>query len=210
MQKNEVAKTIGFVDRAMNYALECHRKVNQTYDGHPYEYHLKMVNDVFHEYKSLIPVKDRDRVEAALWLHDVIEDTGVTYNDVVKATDHFVADIVYALTNNKGKNRKQRANSNYYRGIRVVEYADFAKMCDRLANVRNSYETRSSMLKVYRREHDNFMYQLFNNKYYGLIYDINKYLDDNSYQVYMFSLRYSLNRMLDKPVLYLIEKLSSI
>jgi (p)ppGpp synthase/HD superfamily hydrolase len=202
--------TLDLVSTAKDYAIKCHSKVNQTYDGHPYEFHLQMVNDVYHMFKYLTPEEDQPIVEAALWLHDVIEDTGVTYNDVAKVTNHRVANIVYALTNNKGKNRKQRANKNYYRGIRVVKYARFAKMCDRLANIMHSSNTNSSMLKVYRNEQANFVKELYSLDYFFIFETIHNHLCIDGKFAYRLSTSNEINRMIDKPVLYLIEKLSSL
>ncbi|MEK6884240.1 MAG: phosphohydrolase, partial [Nanoarchaeota archaeon] len=71
-----------------------------------------------------------------------------------------VADIVYAVSNEKGKNRKQRANDKYYEGIRRTPFATFVKLCDRLANVTYSLDTNSKMFSVYQQEHDDFIKQL--------------------------------------------------
>jgi len=54
----------------------------------------------------------------ACWGHDLIEDCRVSYNDVKDALGQEAADIIYAVTNEKGKNRKERANDKYYEGIR--------------------------------------------------------------------------------------------
>ena len=37
------------------------------------------------------------------------------------------AEIVYALTNDKGRTRKERAGEHYYAGIRETPYAPFVK-----------------------------------------------------------------------------------
>ena len=73
-----------------------------------------------------------------------------------------IADIVYACTNEKGKNRDERANDKYYEGIRTTSYAPFIKLCDRLANVRYStlFDVNSKMAKVYKKEHEHFINQL--------------------------------------------------
>ena len=65
----------------------------------------------------------------------------MTYNDIVKFIDDFrvgslvlpeeikrkleeqVPEIVYALTNEKGRNRKERANETYYKGIRDTRFS---------------------------------------------------------------------------------------
>lgn len=126
----------------------------------------------------------------AALLHDTIEDARLTYNDVKrlvsshnsfhftdydKEEDHTyhhilmineedVADIVYAVTNEKGKNRSERANDKYYQGIRENKLAVIVKICDRLANVLYSKMMGSRMLDVYKKEHEHFINSVIEDK----------------------------------------------
>ncbi len=68
-----------------------------------------------------------------------------------------VAEIVYACTNEKGRNRKERQNFKYYKGIRDTKYAPYIKACDRLANIEYSKETKSKLYEMYRRELKDFL-----------------------------------------------------
>ena len=124
-----------------------------------------MVVDVANKFIHLIPEKDRDIVLSSAWCHDVIEDTRQTYNDVKNATSLEVAEIVYALTNEKGKTRKERANEKYYNGIRNTPYATFVKLCDRIANIQYSMSQRSRMLEMYRKETPDFINTLYDERY---------------------------------------------
>lgn len=124
-----------------------------------------MVVDVANKFIHLIPEKDRDIVLSSAWCHDVIEDTRQTYNDVKNATSLEVAEIVYALTNEKGKTRKERANEKYYNGIRNTPYATFVKLCDRIANIQYSMSQRSRMLEMYRKETPEFINTLYDERY---------------------------------------------
>ena len=102
----------------------------------------------------------------ATWGHDLIEDTRVSYNDVMNHLGQEAADIVYAVTNEKGKNRKERGGVKYYEGIRQTPGAVFVKLCDRIANVQYSKMTGSRMFEMYRKENDEFVTRLgypFNN-----------------------------------------------
>ena len=92
----------------------------------------------------------------ACWGHDLIEDTRVSYNDVKDHLGQEAADIIYALTNEKGKNRKERANDKYYEGIRNTKGAVFVKLCDRIANVQYSKMTGSRMFEMYKKENESF------------------------------------------------------
>jgi (p)ppGpp synthase/HD superfamily hydrolase len=163
----------------IDWILEQHRNTNHMYDGYiPYEYHLKMVNKVSNDFKHLLDdTKDyytgepyrgprRDQVTLqdacliAAWSHDVIEDCRVSYNDVKNHLGQDAADIIYAVTNEKGKNRKERANDKYYEGIRNTPGAVFVKLCDRIANVQYSKMTGSRMFEMYKKENDDFIVQL--------------------------------------------------
>lgn len=169
---------IEFVEKARDFAIKHHEETNHLYDGKPYRFHLEMVFAFALKYIYLIPVKYRHIVLAAIWLHDTIEDCRLTYNDIKKATNYQVAEIVYALSNEKGKTRAERANSKYYKGIRTIIYAVFAKLADRLGNGKYSYEksigqiTAGSMFDKYGAENDKFIWSLIKPEWY----EIHQYL----------------------------------
>lgn len=143
------------------FAIQAHAKVNQEYDGFPYSVHLCMVFNQAMQFISHIPKHRRDDVLNAVWLHDTIEDCRLTYNDILKISNREVAELVYALSNEKGRNRTERANEKYYKGIRETEFATFIKLCDRLANIIYSRETGSRMFDVYKQENEGFLKHLF-------------------------------------------------
>ncbi len=161
-------------EKARVYAIEKHRDTNHGYDQYPYEFHLQMVVNAAEKFIHLIPEEDQQNVLAGCWVHDVIEDARETYNDVKKALNEDIAELAYALTNNKGKTRSERAGERYYNGIRNTPYATFIKLCDRIANVTHSKNTRSRMLGVYREENPKFIEKLQDEKYVEVI----QYLDE--------------------------------
>lgn len=79
--------------------------------------------------------------------------------EIKRKLEEQVPEIVYALTNEKGRNRKERANETYYKGIRDTRFASFIKMCDRLANIQYTmmFVFANRMLEVYRREYPEFI-----------------------------------------------------
>lgn len=126
----------------------------------------------------------RSVIYSGCWCHDLIEDARINYNDIftvvklyimnsLKYTDadksaRQVADIVYAVTNEKGKNRHERESDKYFEGIRNTEHATFVKLCDLLANIEYSKMTawkNSGKLEMYRKEHARFKEQLYSDKY---------------------------------------------
>lgn len=162
------------------YAIEAHQNTNHLYDDKPYSVHLALVVTYALKYIDKVPEHYRENIINACWLHDTIEDTRNTYNDILKISNETVANIVYALTNEKGKNRKERANEKYYQGIILEPFAKFVKLCDRLANVKYSVDTNSRMKEVYRKENKRFIKSLFEKDiliYKDMISELNDLLD---------------------------------
>ncbi len=144
-----------------DWCIEQHSKTNHYYDRYlPYEFHLRMVNNVYVDFKHLLNGKMPYCCGIAVFGHDLIECTRVSYSDIENQLGKEVADIVYAVTNDKGKNREERAGDMYYEGIRNTPGAVFVKLCDRIANVQYSKMTKSRMFEMYKKENDNFIIKL--------------------------------------------------
>lgn len=156
------------MENKINWVLEQHKSTNHLYSDYlPYEFHLRMVVNVAKQFGRLVVDICNDGtgltgedILLGAWGHDTIEDTRVSYNDVVKQLGPKAADIIYAVTNEKGKNRKERANDKYYEGIRNTPGAVFVKLCDRIANVQYSKMTGSRMFEMYKKENDDFLTKL--------------------------------------------------
>lgn len=149
------------VQKAMEYGIAQHRRVGQMYSEFPYEYHLTMVYNKAVEYSNLLSAEDQEIVQAAAWLHDTIEDTGITYNDIKTEFGAKIADIVYNVTNEKGKNRRERALRTYL-NIAACANSTFVKICDRIANQKHSKDTGGKMMWKYQEEYPIFRYALYN------------------------------------------------
>ncbi len=159
-----------FDNLSIIYACKAHLDVNQYYET-PfgdllYSFHLKSVANVGKRFKHFIPDYDWNTVEAAAWCHDLSEDARISLNALIKNIGEKSALIVYAVTNEKGKNRSERANDKYYDGIKNTQYATFVKLCDRIANVEFGIKTNSSMVKKYKKEFEHFRNSLHINGEY--------------------------------------------
>jgi len=160
------------INEIRNDAHALHASVNHAYDRiRPYGFHLDMVVNWIRKYIGEVCENEQDvlPIYFAAFYHDSIEDARLTYNDVMK-TARLVMDeeqallateIVYALTNEKGRNRAERANEKYYEGIRETPYAPFVKLADRLANTSYAFSKGTAdslrMSKVYREELPGFL-----------------------------------------------------
>jgi len=154
------------LEKSKEFGIKCHRDANCQYDGKPYEIHLEMVYNIGLKFIHLIPKEKQENVLSACWIHDTIEDCRQTYNDVKNSLNEDVAELAYALTNEKGKTRKERASDKYYEGIRNTQFASYVKLCDRIANYQYSIKTNSKMSGIYEKEMDDFLNKVVNNSEY--------------------------------------------
>ena len=152
-----------------NQCVEHHRNTNHKYGTFDYAVHLWMVQDYA---KSILQMSNiqvhltdqaMQDILVACCAHDLIEDCRLTYNDVKEQFGKTVADITYALTNEKGKTRAERANEKYYKEMVKVPFAVFVKLCDRAANVTFAIrESKSDMWMKYINEYAKFKELLYN------------------------------------------------
>ena len=160
------------INEIRNDAHALHASVNHAYDRiRPYGFHLDMVVNWVRKYIEEVCVSEQDilPIYFAAYYHDSIEDARLSYNDVMKIAKevmdeeqaYLATEIVYALTNEKGRNRAERANEKYFAGIREIPYAPFVKLADRLANTSYAFSKGTAdslrMSKVYREELPGFL-----------------------------------------------------
>ena len=167
-------------------AHELHQSVNQTYgENLPYGFHLDMVVEMISKYGHLVCACEDDVLSLFFggFYHDSIEDARQTYNDVMKLAKKILTDdqalmateIVYALTNDKGRTRAERAGERYYQGIRETPYAPFVKLCDRMANVSYSCSNDNS--------EGNRMKQVYKNEMHHFLVSINPHSEDQRFSI---------------------------
>lgn len=152
--------------RAKAYAIRAHWETSHMYGMFPYSVHLRAVRSAAYAFRRLFPKDKEPIIFGGAWCHDIIEDARQTYNDVVSRTNVDIAELAYALTNEKGKTRAERANDKYYKGIRDTPYAVFLKLCDRIANIEAAVKMKNErMLEVYKKEHSKFKLALYTSEY---------------------------------------------
>lgn len=162
---------------------------NQKYgDNLPYSFHLKAVESQGEKFMHLIemqainnadnyksvPISSRNIVRTALLMHDTLEDSRLSYNDILKLANQefgnytasqMVADIVYCVTDEKGKNRAERKNEKYYKELSENKLAVFVKLADLSANTIYSKLTGSSMYEKYKLEYPKFKEKVYVEEY---------------------------------------------
>lgn len=127
------------------------KHANQSYSGLPYTHHLQNVENVLRRFG----ITDEDLLVAA-WLHDVVEDTGTKLKEIREMFGDNVAELVDAVTNEAGANRKIRAALTYPK-TRKCKKGVTLKLADRIANV----EMGGSLVGMYKKEYEEFKRGLF-------------------------------------------------
>ena len=139
------------VARARAFAIAAHG--DQRYGEQPYVVHLGAVAELAGPYGNA--------ARAVAYLHDVVEDTGVTPDEVRRSFGDRVADCVAVVTDPPGDSRAGRKATSHAKlaaASGALELALIVKAADRLANLRASAAggRGSSKLEMYRREHPAF------------------------------------------------------
>lgn len=135
--------------RAMNFACEVH--ASQKYGPYPYVRHLAHVEQVLRRFGFEY---EWDLMEA-VWLHDSLEDTSVTWKQLDETFGEVVAMLVFAVTDGEGKNRRERKEASYAK-MRDLPRAIILKLADRIANVESSLAGNRELLGMYAKEHESF------------------------------------------------------
>lgn len=166
-------KNLDLIIKCKDFAIYNHNKIIQKYDiGLPYYTHLQEVVDYVHKFEYLLNNDDEiDLAICSAWGHDLIEDTNLTYNKIKNYLNQDIAEIIFLLTNHRGRNRNERANDDYYQQIKNNKIALFVKICDRIANTVHSYKYKNMrMYNMYDNEYKDFKSKLYDGNFDDMWY----------------------------------------
>jgi len=140
---------------ARAYALDAHG--DQRYGVQPYSVHLDAVVAQILRFHG-------DDVEEELlvagYLHDVLEDTPVTADQLRDRFGSRVTELVHAVTKEPGVTLRERDQITWQK-IVETEAAVRLKLADRIANVEACWTTRSKKLFKYKAEYPRFRGALY-------------------------------------------------
>lgn len=132
------------VKEARMVAVKAHS--GQYYDNiFPYEKHLDDVVAVLKSHGIVSP-----KLLKSAYMHDTIEDCNVSYNDIRTYFGEDVAEIVYCVTDEIGRNRKERKLKTLPKTASNKD-AVIIKVADRIANINHG-----GKLEMYAKEYFEF------------------------------------------------------
>lgn len=170
--------------KALNFSENKHG--SQMYGDLPY---MKHIYDVVYLAKDL---GYNEEIQVACALHDVLEDTDTTPNEIIKNFGRQTFETVWGVTDAEGESRKQRKKNTYPR-IKSSWKSTVVKILDRVSNIKSCIEYDNiKKLEMYRKEHKEMFKSVKSKNHssmvlyawieYGKYFSFNK---DKSYRSYM-------------------------
>jgi (p)ppGpp synthase/HD superfamily hydrolase len=118
---------------AASYAAQKHvRQKRKGASGEPYINHLI---EVAHMVADALPSPDPNVVMAAL-LHDVVEDAGVTFDELAARFGADVADLVLEVSDDKSLPKQERKRLQVENAPKKSVRAQMIKLADKTSNLR--------------------------------------------------------------------------
>jgi guanosine-3',5'-bis(diphosphate) 3'-pyrophosphohydrolase len=156
------------IDKAISaffFAAGAHAAFDQKYGKEDYYRHLLQVASLLSNNLPALDTTGLEHLFCAAFLHDVLEDTKVNYSMLRILFGGNVAELVYLVTDESGRNRKERKSKTYDKVCRSVE-AILIKLCDRIVNIQESVKTKNTdTLHMYLAEFEEFERYLYCDKY---------------------------------------------
>jgi len=168
------------MDEVIKYAIEAHYKAGNKYGEDDYDYHLNMVYIVAKHYFKIMNISPNKRIilGKAIWCHDLETDTTVTREELQKVIGEEAEDLVWSVSG-FGYNRKER-NKDEINKTKKNRDSVFVKLCDRIANVKNSKHSNVNLFKMYKKEHTHFEESLYIKGEYDIMWkELNDLLNSN-------------------------------
>lgn len=149
--------------RALMYATIAHEGEFRHDNITPYITHPIRVANLITKYKK--NAKEIKILRAAAYLHDTLENTSVTYYDLVRVFGSQVASIVLELTTDE--DLKKEIGKSRYLEIKMKNMTNWAldlKLCDRLDNLYDTENSTPSFIDRYTKESVEIITYLINNR----------------------------------------------
>ncbi len=149
------------IQKAIDFATKAHKGQFRK-DGIPYIHHPLNVAQKVIEFKNS---KSLTTLIISACLHDTLEDTNTTYDDIVKEFGLLVANIVKELTNDP--KTKESLGKQQYLAQKMSEMSSWAlviKLCDRLDNVQDLVPCNQEFKTRYIRETIGILTNLIKNR----------------------------------------------
>lgn len=148
------------IEVAKSFAIKKHG--DQKYGTYPYEVHLTNVVNVLLRNNILPTTEDTIDLWIGAWLHDVLEDTNATKEELIDMFGIAVFEMVNSLTDGEFGDRKEKKEVMYQKLV-LNQNGTIIKLADRIANLEFSIiNNNSKKIKLYVDENSDLNKHLAN------------------------------------------------
>jgi guanosine-3',5'-bis(diphosphate) 3'-pyrophosphohydrolase len=133
--------------RARAFSVAIHGGQRRKYSNEPYVVHLDAVVSILRSFDITEPA-----VLAAAYLHDTVEDTEATIQDIYVSFGEPIAELVYWLTDAEQGGRRIRKLMSAWRLGRAPWDAKMIKLADLIDNTKEICRWDRQFARVYLRE----------------------------------------------------------
>src|SRR5262245_31534927 len=126
---SEQDQSTDVIARAREFAARKHADHTRKYTGESYFVHLEAVASILQRSGVTAP-----ETIAAAYLHDTVEDTDTTFDEIIQTFGDQVAELVYWLTDAEKGKRKSRKLMSAWRLARAPWDAKLIKLADFIDN----------------------------------------------------------------------------
>ncbi len=137
---------------AMTLAREVHANQKRKYTNAPYCDHLAEVAGIAMSVGWAFPASRPDEFMAVAWLHDCVEDQGITEEDLIGSFGELVAGGVMLLSDLEEGNRSTRKRLSRERLASAPGWVQTIKCADLISNTGSIVQFDPSFAKVYLEE----------------------------------------------------------
>lgn len=127
-----MGKSADIVDKAQKFAYEKHRNQKRKDGVTPFSDHLE---GVVNRLKNL-GISNQD-VLCAAWLHDILEDTDTTFDEINDIFGNSISVLVLSLTKDSELSKKERETQYIQQLKDSTLQAKIIKFCDISANLKD-------------------------------------------------------------------------
>lgn len=140
------------IQAAIDLARKAHK--GQTYADQEYFYHLQKTHEVAVKFEL------NEEIQIACYLHDILKDTDVSYEELWDEFGWYVTYLVDLVTDEEGSCREECKLKTYVK-TKANDEAVLLKLCDRIANVEACIEFENTKkLQMYQKEQPLFESEL--------------------------------------------------
>ncbi len=161
-------------DKSISFARTYH--CNQTYDRIklPYFYHLRQTDKNIDRFIDVLPAGKIFTLKTCSVLHDILEDTSCTFDQLKKEFSNEIAEVVLSVTKIEEYNNSNSDNfeyeEEYYKQVLKNKLGIFVKFADKCANNRQNTRVLSQKRAIKSlKQHEIFKNTIYDKFQYNKI-----------------------------------------